>query len=161
MEILVTGVRNSKDYGLTVRSNMTKLLSCLMDSSVNDRAGQLLSLDIVQGCVATNYGCVDLVTRHGLLTWCQALVARASDVAIVRKVMTIAKQLADTAAKIDAGKDPVEGEEKRFLTKTVKVPLNILLSSIQRYAAHKNNLELQSDVESLSSKVSSWSIPVK
>ena len=38
-------------------------------------------------------------------------MTRCQDVAIVRKVQTIAKQIAETAARIDADKEPVEGEE--------------------------------------------------
>ena len=53
---------------------MSKLLCCMINSQVLDRAEYLMVMDIIMACVTTNYGCVDLVTKHGFLTWCLAII---------------------------------------------------------------------------------------
>ena len=105
LENISVGVRDSRDYSVCARSNMVKLLCCIADGRMVDRAECLLVMDIILACVTTNYGCVDLVTRHGVLTWCQAVVTREKvDIAYIRKIITITKTVVETAARIDNNK---------------------------------------------------------
>ena len=116
LETLKTGLRDSKDYSLCVRTNMAKILQCQVGGLLLDRAGHLLVLDILLASVATKYGCVDLVTRHGLLTWCLGLVHKEKvDKVYVKEVVAIAKQVVETSASIDQNKgaeEECEGDSK-------------------------------------------------
>ena len=99
---------------LCVRSNMNKLLCCMINSQVLDRAEYLMVMDIIMACVTTNYGCVDLVTRHGLLTWFSVLVNQDKlDKAYLRQIIGICRQVMETASRIDRSKNinEVNGED--------------------------------------------------
>ena len=112
METIKAGLRDSKDYSLCVRTNMAKVLQCQVGGLLLDRAGHLLVLDILLASVATNYGCVDLVARHGLLTWCIGLVEKEKvDKVYVKEVIAIARQVVETSARIDQRKADAEVEE--------------------------------------------------
>ena len=116
LQNISAGVRDSRDYSVCARSNMVKLLCCIAEGKMVDRAECLLVLDIMLASVATNYGCVDLVTRHGVLTWCQAVVAGEKvDIAYIRKIIAITKTVVETAAKIDHNKmsnnENIEGQD--------------------------------------------------
>ena len=91
---------------------MAKILQCQVGGILLDRAGHLLVLDILLASVATKYGCVDLVTRHGLLTWCLGIVERDKvDKVYVKEVIAIARQVVDTSVSIDEYKSSCEAVE--------------------------------------------------
>ena len=154
MESVRAGLRDSRDYSLCVRSNMSKLICSSVDSVVLDRVGHLLVLDIILASVATNYGCVDLVTRHGLLTWCLAIIDKEKvDKAYIRKIISITQQVVDTAGKIDQNKqisNDENGEEmkdnRRLLLQTIEVPLRTILSSLKYFGENRHEPEMMSDI---------------
>ena len=158
LESVGTGLRDSRDYGLGVRSNMVKILTGMLEGVTMDRAGSLLILDIIEAAVSTNYGCVDLATRHGLLTWCQSVLTRERlDIAVVRKLLTITKRMIETCSRIDERKlrtaeaeNSDEGKEsKRLLLPTLEVSFSSLLSKFSRIADSRVQCEMKSDVENL------------
>ena len=113
LETIRAGLRDSKDYSLCVRSNVAKILQCQVGGILLDRAGHLLVLDILKASVATRYGCVDLVTRHGLLPWCLSIVERDKvDKVYVKEVIALARQVVETSVSIDQNKAASEGEEE-------------------------------------------------
>ena len=113
LETIRAGLRDSKDYSLCVRSNVAKILQCQVGSILLDRAGHLLILDILRASVATRYGCVDLVTRHGLLPWCLSILERDKvDKVYVKEVIAIARQVVETSVSIDQNKAASETEEE-------------------------------------------------
>ena len=113
LETLRAGLRDSKDYSLCVRSNVAKILQCQVGSVLLDRAGHLLILDILRASVATRYGCVDLVTRHGLLPWCLAILEKDKvDKVYVKEVIAIARQVVETSVSIDLNKVASETDEE-------------------------------------------------
>jgi hypothetical protein len=69
LEMVRDGMRDNLDYSLANRSFVCKILQSQWASVAIDRVGHLLVLDVLERCVATNYGCTDLMNRHGLLTW--------------------------------------------------------------------------------------------
>ena len=111
LETIRAGLRDSKDYSLCVRSNVAKILQCQVGSILLDRAGHLLVLDILKASVATRYGCVDLVTRHGLLPWCLSIVEKDKvDKVYVKEVIALARQVVETSVSIDQDKATTETE---------------------------------------------------
>ena len=113
LETIRTGLRDSKDYSLCVRSNMAKILQSQVGGILLDRAGHLLVLDILLASVATKYGCVDLVSRHGLLAWCVGIVEKEKvDKVYVKEVTAIARQVLETSVSIDEYKSSGEAVEE-------------------------------------------------
>merc|ERR1712126_234720 len=110
-----------------------------------DRVGHLLVMDIILASVTTNYGCVDLVARHGLLSWCLAILDREKvDKAYVRKIITITLQVVETASKIDRNKQHSTEEDgsemkdnRRLLLQTIQVPLKVLISRLKSIAKNR------------------------
>ena len=139
LETLKAGLRDSKDYSLCVRTNMAKILQCQVGGLLLDRAGHLLVLDILLASVATKYGCVDLVTRHGLLPWCLAILEKDKvDKVYVKEVIAIARQVVETSVSIDQDKQvpPTEdeaegGEGKRLMMTQLEMDLTLLLARLE------------------------------
>ena len=158
LESVGAGLRDSRDYGLGVRSNMVKILTGMLEGVTTDRAGSLLILDIIEAAVTTNYGCVDLATRHGLLTWCQCVLTRERlDIALVRKLLTITKRMMETCMRIDERKlrtadNSNEGNEStRLLLPTLQIPFTTLLSKFSLIADTRVQSEMKCEVENLQS----------
>merc|ERR1712098_583727 len=163
LESIRTGVRDSRDYRLCVRSNMNKLLCCLVNSQVMDRAEYLMVLDIILASVTTNYGCVDLATRHGLLTWCSVLVSQEKiDKAYIRQIIRISQQVMETATRIDRSKtiSEVNGEDgsneqqnkTRLLVQSIRVPLKSLVEKLKCVAMERNELEMLNEISNIELK---------
>ena len=149
LESVRAGLSDSRDYGLGVRSNMVKILTGMLEGVTMDRAGSLLILDIIEAAVTTNYGCVDLATRHGLLTWCHSVLSRERlDIALVRKLLSITKKTVETCSRIDdrkannAGNSDEGAESKKLLMPILEVPLTTLHS---REKGIEYKVEIQSE----------------
>ena len=137
---------------------MVKILTGMLEGVTTDRAGSLLILDIIEAAVTTNYGCVDLATRHGLLTWCQCVLTRERlDIALVRKLLTITKRMMETCTRIDERKlrtadSSDEGNEStRLLLPTLQIPFTTLLSKFSLIADTRVQSEMKCEVENLQS----------
>jgi len=150
VEMVREGLRDNLDYSLANRSFVCKILQSQWSSVAIDRVGHLQILDVIERCAATNYGCTDLVIRHGLLTWLGGIVgSRKVDKLYVKKVVNIIKLVIDTVRKIDKRKQ----EEKRGLEEVMNTELVILLELVKKYANKKNDVEMLQDVETLSSSL--------
>ena len=159
LETVRAGLRDSKDYSLCVRSSLAKVLQCQVGSLLLDRAGHLLVLEVLRASVATRYGCVDLVTRHGLLPWCLALVERDKvDKVYVKEVIAIARQVVETSVSIDQDKQvpPTEdeaegGEGKRLMMTQLEMDLTLLLARLKLFAERRADTDIAAAVSDLSS----------
>jgi len=138
----------------------TKILQCQVGSILLDRAGHLLVLDILRASVATRYGCVDLVTRHGLLPWCLSILERDKvDKVYVKEVIAIARQVVETSVSIDQNKAASETEEeveggggsKRLMMTQLELDMTILLARLDLFAKRRDDEEMAASVSNLSS----------
>ena len=159
LETVRAGLRDSKDYSLCVRSSMAKVLQVQVGSLLLDRAGHLLVLEILRASVATRYGCVDLVIRHGLLPWCLALLERDRvDKVYVKEIIAIARQVVETSLSIDQDKAAAEtedeaecGEGKRLMMAQLEMDLTLLLARLKLFAKRRADSEIGTAVSNLSS----------
>jgi len=149
LEVVKDGMRDNLDYSLANRSFVCKILQSQWGSVAIDRVGHLQILDILERCVATNYGCTDLVTRHGLLTWLGSIIRQDKvDKLYVKKVVNIVKISWETICKIEERK--VE-EKKGLLTKLIQTEMRILLAQLEVTSEKRLDAELRENIQNISS----------
>ena len=121
LEMVRDGMRDNLDYSLANRSFVCKILQSQWASVAIDRVGHLLVLDVLERCVATNYGCKALMNRHGLLTWLVGVIRQDKvDKLYVKKVVIIVKIVMKTVLKIDQRK---QDEKKGLLVQLILLDL--------------------------------------
>eukprot|EP00092_Neocalanus_flemingeri_P057326 GFUD01068113.1.p1 GENE.GFUD01068113.1~~GFUD01068113.1.p1 ORF type:complete len:1909 (-),score=640.60 GFUD01068113.1:4-5181(-) len=140
LEIVREGLRDNLDYSLANRSFVCKILQSQWGSVVIDRVGHLQVLDVIERCVGTNYGCTDLLTRHGLLTWLAVVVKRDKvDKLYVKKVVAIVSLALETARNIDKRK---QEEKKGVIVEVIRTEMVILVDLIKQFAGQKNDVDM-------------------
>merc|ERR1711936_54358 len=123
LEVVRDGIRDNLDYSL-----------------VMDRVGHLQSLDVLERCVSTKYGCVDLVTRHGLITWLVGIIRHDKvEKLFVKKVLKILKIVTENIFKIEQKKPE---EKKGLLTKLMHTEVTIFLGRVKEFAELKQEGEM-------------------
>eukprot|EP00092_Neocalanus_flemingeri_P037911 GFUD01041266.1.p1 GENE.GFUD01041266.1~~GFUD01041266.1.p1 ORF type:complete len:1730 (-),score=625.36 GFUD01041266.1:48-5237(-) len=151
LEVVKEGMRDNLDYSLANRSFVCKILQSQWGSVVIDRVGHLQVLDVIERCVGTNYGCTDLLTRHGLLTWLAVVVKRDKvDKLFVKKVVAIVSLALETARNIDKRK---QEEKKGVIVEVIRTEMVILVDLIKQFAGQKNDLDMLEEVDKLYSKL--------
>jgi hypothetical protein len=148
LEVVRDGVRDNLDYSLVSRSFVCKILQSQWGSVVTDRVGHLQTLDVVERCVSTNYGCTDLVTRHGLLTWLRGIIRHSKvDKLFVKKVVNIMKIVMENIARIEQRK---QVEKKGMLAKLIHTDLVILLDRVKNFVEPEQVEDLMRRITNMS-----------
>jgi len=153
LEVVRDGIRDNLDYSLVSRSFVCKILQSRWGSLVMDRVGHLQSLDVLERCVSTKYGCVDLVTRHGLITWLVGIIRHDKvEKLFVKKVLKILKIVTENIFKIEQKKPE---EKKGLLTKLMHTEVTILLGRVKEFAELKQEGEMLEVIQTIRSEISS------
>ena len=152
LEVVRDGIRDNLDYSLVGRSFVCKILQAQWGSVVLDRVGHLQVLDVLERCVATKYGCVDLVTRHGLFTWLVGIMRQDNvEKLFAKKILKILKIAVENIAKIEEKKPE---DKKGLLTKLTYTEVTILLGRVKLFAEQKQEEEMLEIIQTILSKVS-------
>jgi len=151
LEMVRDGMRDNLDYSLASRSFVCKILQSQWNSVAIDRVGHLQVLDLIERCVSTNYGCTDLVTRHGLLTWLGGIVRQHKvDKLFVKKVVTIARLVMETVTNMDKRK---QEDKKGLIVQAIHTEMVILLDLVREFAGRKNDVEMTEEVDKIHSSI--------
>jgi phage anti-repressor protein len=149
LDLVKAGVKDNIDYDLVKRNYATKILMALWGSCLLDRAGHLLVLDVITNCVRTNYGCLDLVTKQGLLPWLTVVVKNMNlDKAFVKKIVNIFDSILKTVREYDK-RNEEQGQEKKKVEESINLELQVLFKSLQIFFKNKsdeNQLKLLSEI---------------
>merc|ERR1712192_366173 len=96
-----------------------------LSSQANDNA----VLDVVAAMVATNYGCVDLVAKQGLLPWLTMVVRRSRESKGLSKVVAILERIGPGLRGVDKRREEA-GEEWQNLEVVSKPAVTMLLDAL-------------------------------
>ena len=141
LEVVRDGIRDNLDYSLVSRNFVCKILQSQWGSVVMDRVRHLQVLDVLERCVATNYGCIDLVTRHGLLTWLVGILRHDKvDKLFVKKVVNILKIVAENVTKVELKRTE---EKKGLLINLIHTEETLLLNRLKSLAERMQDEELK------------------
>ena len=152
LEVVRDGIRDNLDYSLVGRSFVCKILQAQWGSVVLDRVGHLQVLDVLERCVATKYGCVDLVTRHGLFTWLVGIMMQDKvEKLFAKKISKILKIAVENIVKIEEKKPE---DKKGLLTKLIHTEVTMLLGRVQLFAEQKQEEEMLEITQTIQSKIS-------
>jgi len=141
LEVVRDGIRDNLDYSLVSRNFVCKILQSQWGSVVMDRVRHLQVLDVLERCVATNYGCIDLVTRHGLLTWLVGILRHDKvDKLFVKKVVNILKIVAENVTKVELKRTE---EKKGILINLIHTEERLLLNRLKPLAERMQDEEMK------------------
>merc|ERR1711963_321651 len=93
LDMLKEGVRANCDYQLLARARASKLLLSHYNSNMSNQSNDAALLEVVAAMVATNFGCVDLVAKQGLLPWLTLVVRQSQGSRVTSKAISMWKLL--------------------------------------------------------------------
>merc|ERR1719499_1719316 len=132
LEVVRDGMRHNLDYSLSVRTFLSKILLSQWECATVDRVRHLQILDILERCVSTSYGCSDLISRQGLLSWLRCVVKHHKvEKLVVKKVMDILKFAVKTVQNMEKSH---KDENKKSLMTIMETETFILLERIMSYS---------------------------
>jgi hypothetical protein len=133
LTLLTQGVRDNGDYRLLTKSNVPKLLLSRWGGCLADRSADRAVLEAVLAMVATNYGCVDLVTRHGLLPWLLVIAQQqAADREARGLVAAILQSVAGRLQAVDRRHEEAGEEGRASLSEAAAPAAGLLLDCLER-----------------------------
>ena len=142
IDMLKDGVRANCDYQLLVRARVPKLLLSHCGGALSNQANDDAVLEVVAAMVATNYGCVDLVAKQGLLPWLTMVVKRSKGNKVVPKVISIMETIGTGLRGVDRRREEA-GEEWKNLEAVSKPAVAVLLQALALKAGGKEEETLR------------------
>merc|ERR1712037_639130 len=130
INMLKEGVRANCDYQLLARARVPKLLLSHCGGVLSNQANDDAVLEVVMAMVGTNYGCVDLVAKQGLLPWLTMVVRRRKGSNVAHRVIAIMERIGLGLRGVDKRREEA-GEEWKNLEVVSKPAVTMLLDVLQ------------------------------
>ena len=137
--MLKEGVRANCDYQLLARARAPKLLLSHYNSTMSNQSNDAAVLEVVAAMVATNFGCVDLVAKQGLLPWLTLVVRQSQSSRVTSKVISMVETIGSGLRGVDKRREDA-GEEWQNL-EVVSKPAMIMLLDALAAKVHKGEEE--------------------
>ena len=139
LDMLKEGVRANCDYQLLARARAPKLLLSHYNSTMSNQSNDAAVLEVVAAMVATNFGCVDLVAKQGLLPWLTLVVRQSQSSRVTSKVISMVETIGSGLRGVDKRREDA-GEEWQNL-EVVSKPAMIMLLDALAAKVHKGEEE--------------------
>ena len=129
LDMLKEGVRANCDYQLLARARAPKLLLSHYNSTMSNQSNDAAVLEVVAAMVATNFGCVDLVAKQGLLPWLTLVVRQSQSSRVTSKVISMVETIGSGLRGVDKRREDA-GEEWQNLEVISKSAMIMLLDAL-------------------------------
>ena len=127
LDTLRRGLRTNQDYKLLARTFAPKLLLAQWGGGLMDDQTNALVLEVVEAMVATNYGCVDLVARQGLLAW--LVVAVEANPRVASAALRVVERVGEGLRGVDRRREEA-GEEWENLEAMARPGVALLVARV-------------------------------